>query len=154
MPMSYLIDGNNLMALNVGWHRDREAARRRLVHDLAAFVARTRTKVRVVFDGWPDEEFPEGRRFKSVLVLYARPGSDADARIKELVARSSYRRDMVVVTSDRALQSFVSAKGARVLSSGKFRDLIRDTLKAETSEKSDPEPVDVDDWLNFFRNSH
>ncbi len=123
------------------------------MHELASFVARTRAKVRVVFDGWPDEEFPEGRRFKSVRVLYAKPGSDADSRIKELVTRSSYRRDMVVVTSDRALKSFVSGKGTRVMSSGQFKGLVVDALKAERSEKDDREPVDVDEWLSFFGNS-
>jgi len=123
------------------------------VHDLASFVARTRAKVRVVFDGWPDEEFPEGKRFKSVQVLYAKPGSDADSRIKELVTRSSYRRDMVVVTSDRALKSFVSGKGARVISSGQFKSLLEEALKAERLEKTDQEPVDVDEWLSFFGNS-
>lgn len=123
------------------------------MHDLASFVARTRAKVRVVFDGWPDEEFPEGKRFKSVQVLYAKPGSDADSRIKELVTKSSYRRDMVVVTSDRALKSFVSGKGTRVISSGQFKSLVLEALKAERSEKTDQEPVDVDEWLRFFRNS-
>lgn len=152
--MSYLIDGNNLMALNVGWHKDRAAARRRLVHELAAFVSRTRAKVRVVFDGGPDEEFPEGIRFKSVQVLYAKLGSDADARIKELVSRSSYRRDMVVVTSDRALKSFVSGKGAGVMSSGKFKARVNEAVTAEMMEKGDQEPVDVEDWMDFFRNSH
>lgn len=152
--MAYLIDGNNLMALNVGWHKDRSAARRRLVHQLAAFVGRTRSKVRVVFDGVPDDEFPEGTRFKSVQVSYARPGFDADARIKELVTRSSYRRDMVVVTSDRALKGFVSAKGARVMSSGKFRSFMVETLRAESREKIDQGPIDVNEWLDYFGDSH
>ena len=37
--MPYLVDGNNVMAQTVGWHRDRAAARKRLIRDLARFHA-------------------------------------------------------------------------------------------------------------------
>ena len=55
--MPYLIDGNNVMAQIVGWHRDKGLARRRLIHDLVRFVAVNRTKVTVVFDGAADADF-------------------------------------------------------------------------------------------------
>jgi predicted RNA-binding protein with PIN domain len=148
--MPYLVDGNNVMAQRVGWHRDKAAARRRLIRDLAVFVGATRAKLRVVFDGVPDDEFPEGRRFKSVQVHYARPGSDADTRIRELVAKSGAGRDIVVVTSDKALGSHVARMGAKVLRSGEFRRMIEDALSSVPDKPGDREPVDVDEWLDFF----
>jgi predicted RNA-binding protein with PIN domain len=149
--MPYLVDGNNVMAQNVGWHLDKPAARQRLVQDLVRLVAVERVKVKVVFDGVPDDRFPEGCRFKSVHILFAGPGSDADTRIKEIVSKSSYKRDLVVVSSDKALISNVSRQGARVMASHKFRALLAEARNR--AEKEQPAPdmqVDIEDWLDFF----
>jgi predicted RNA-binding protein with PIN domain len=149
--MPYLIDGNNVMAQIVGWHRNPAAARRRLIHELVGLVAVRRVKVRVVFDGVPDAEFPEGRTFKGVHILYAKPGSDADSRIKELVARSSYLRHLVMVSSDRALASFAGRHGARVMPSHDFRMLLQDVrARAEEDKLVSDAQMGVDEWLKFF----
>jgi uncharacterized protein len=151
--MPYVVDGNNVMAQTVGWHRDKAGARRRLIHDLMRFVAAKRVKLKVVFDGAPDEEFPEGIKYKSVHILYARPGSDADSRIMELVEKASHKRDLVVVTSDRALASFAKRQGARTMYSGEFRRSLEDSPKlASPPEKSGHgSAVDVEEWLEFFK---
>ncbi|MBI5569993.1 MAG: NYN domain-containing protein [Desulfomonile tiedjei] len=149
--MPYLVDGNNVMAQRVGWHKDRSAARRRLIHDLVRFVAVRRTKVNVVFDGEPDEAFPEGRRFKGVHILYARHGSDADSRIKELIVRSSFKRDLIVVSSDRELQSFAGRQGAKVMASGQFRALLEECQEQKPSGSIDAkDELDVEEWMEFF----
>jgi predicted RNA-binding protein with PIN domain len=153
--MPYVVDGNNVMAQRIGWHRDKVGARRQLIRDLAGFVAIHRARVQVVFDGIPDEEFPEGTKCKSVRVLYARLGSDADTRIKEMISRSSYKRDMVVVSSDKELVSFANRHGAKVMASGKFRKLLEDAGTARLSKEKagTGEPINVDEWLEFFRES-
>jgi predicted RNA-binding protein with PIN domain len=149
--MPYLVDGNNVMAQTAGWHRDKAAARRRLIHAIARFIAVQKVKVRVVFDGVPDDEFPEGLKFKSVHILYARLGSDADSRIKEIVRRSSYKRDLIVVSSDRDLASYVKSRGAKVISSGKFRALLEDAAKTGIpADKAGAQAIDVDEWLDYF----
>jgi predicted RNA-binding protein with PIN domain len=151
--MPYVVDGNNVMAQTVEWRRDKAGARRRLIHDLVRFVAVRRVKLKVVFDGAPDEEFPEGLKYKGVRILYARPGSDADSRIMDLVGKSSHKRDLIVVSSDRALVSFANHQGGRTMSSGQFRRLLEDTAKvAGSMEKSGrDESVDVEEWLEFFK---
>jgi predicted RNA-binding protein with PIN domain len=149
--MPYVVDGNNVMAQIVGWHRDRAGARRRLIQDLVRFIAVQRVKLKVVFDGAPDEEFPEGLIYKSVRIMYARPGSDADSRIKELVSKASHKRDLVVVTSDRALSSFVKHQGARTMYSGQFRRLLEDSAKQAIEKSGQGAAVDVDEWLEFFK---
>ncbi len=65
--MPYLIDGNNLMAKKPDWHKNKPAAKKRLILQLVGFVAANKTNVTIVFDGVPDDEFPEGRKFKGVL---------------------------------------------------------------------------------------
>ena len=150
--MPYLIDGNNVMAQTIGWHRNKAGARKRLIRELAGFVAVHRVRVQVVFDGRPDEEFPEGTKYRSVRVLYARQGSDADSRIKEIIRKSSYKRDMIVVSSDRELVSFANRKGTKVITSGKFRKMLDEATVTNRSkaEVGVGEPVDIDDWIEFF----
>lgn len=148
--MPYLVDGNNVMALTAGWHRDIAAARRRLIRELARFIAVYRVKVRVVFDGAADDEFPEGRRYKSVAVSYAKAGSDADTRIKDIVRRVSFKRDLVVVTSDRSLAAFAKGQGARVLPSHEFRAMLDQASLADGGITGEHAAVNVDEWLDYF----
>ncbi len=148
--MPFLIDGNNVMAQTAGPDFQMPSARRRLIRDIASFIAVKRAKVKVVFDGVPDDRFPDGTKYKSVHVLYAKPGSDADTRIKEIVRKASYRRDLVVVSSDREIVSYAKAKGAQTMASEEFRKLIRRTHGDAPEKPPDNEPVDVDDWLRYF----
>jgi predicted RNA-binding protein with PIN domain len=151
--MPYVVDGNNVMGRAPATSRDLPHARRRLIHALVRFVSAHKVKVKVVFDGHPDERFPEGCVFKGVQILYAKAGQDADSRIKELVGKSSHKRDTIMVSSDRALASFAGRQGARTLASQTFRQMlmeIQDPVSPEKTGKGDP--VDVDEWLEFFGN--
>lgn len=145
--MPYLVDGTNVMALSVGWHRDKPAARKRLIREAARFVAATRAKVTLVFDGAPDEAFPDGVTHRSVKISYARPGDDADTRIVELVRMSHAKRELIVVTSDRELASRVRQEGCRVMRSGEFRTLLSEV---EAGELEKPAADDVNEWLSVF----
>ncbi len=151
--MPYLIDGNNVMAQTVGWHKDKQAARRTLIHSLAKFVAVRRLKVTVVFDGPQDTEFPEGTKYKSVRVVYARPGSDADSRIKDLIKKSTNKRDLILVSSDKALGGFAAHQGARVMPSGQFRKLLEEAAEARPEKPPQTQQVDIDEWMEFFKRS-
>jgi predicted RNA-binding protein with PIN domain len=111
-----------------------------------------RTKVKVVFDGLSDELFPDDIRHRSVHILYSGPGADADSRIKDLVRTSSYKRDIVVVSSDRDLASFVRKQGTKVISSGKFRKMLKDAEKVDRPEIDSAQQAsgDVEEWLEYF----
>lgn len=119
--MPYLVDGNNVMGQRVGWHRDKAGARRRLLEDLARLARVERLRVEVVFDGAPDEHFPDGSSFMGVRLFYAARGSTADDRIKRMVDEARDRRTLVVVTSDRQLADYARRSGVRVTRSGEFR---------------------------------
>jgi len=151
--MPYLVDGNNVMAQRVGWHRDKAGARRRLIQDLARFLAARKVKVTVVFDGSPDTDFPEGSRYKSVRILYARAGSDADSRVKELVRRSTNKRDLILVSSDRELAAAAAGQGARVVPSGKFRKMLNEAIAEGPEKPAQTDQIDIDEWLDYFERS-
>src|SRR5215212_7259326 len=130
--MSYLIDGNNVMGQRVGWHRDKAGARRRLLGELSRFARAAGVSVEVVFDGAPEEFFPDGSYFMGVRVFYAERGRDADSRIKDLVESARERRTLKVVTSDRALADYVRRCGVEVIRSGEFRRRL--DAHSETNE--------------------
>ncbi len=151
--MSYLVDGNNVMGQRVGWHRDRAGARRRLLTDLARLARESGVTIEVVFDGAPDEFFPDGSYFMGVRVFYAERGGDADARIKRLVEASRERRTLKVVTSDRALADYVRRCGAEVIRSGEFRKRLEALSRTEEDERDARGGVkesELGEWMYYF----
>ncbi|MDD3471847.1 MAG: NYN domain-containing protein [Syntrophaceae bacterium] len=150
--MPYLVDGNNVIGGFGVLDPDQHKSRKKLIDQLATFVKVTRQKVRVVFDGAQDPEFPEGTKVKSVQIFYAKSGSDADQRIKDIVKKSSSPRDIVVVSSDRDLAAFVCARGAKVIGSRYFRNELRKAQELlRISEKTNQsQKIDVDYWMNYF----
>jgi predicted RNA-binding protein with PIN domain len=148
----YIVDGNNVMGQTVGWHRDKSGSRRALLKRVAAFARARNSRVTVVFDGASDRGAPEGSAVQGVKVLYARPGSDADSRIEDIVDTSPNPRGLTVVTSDRHLAFLVRSRGAKVIRSGDFRREL-DSLADRRSERDDPEQIessDVNAWLRYF----
>ena len=151
--MSYLVDGNNVMAQRVGWHRDKPGARRRLLEELARLARAAGVSIEVVFDGAPDEFFPDGSYFMGVRVFYAERGRDADARIKQLVESSRERRTLKVVTSDRALADYVRRCGAEVVRSGDFRrrlEALPDNDDREGDIRGGVNESELDGWMYYF----
>lgn len=146
----YLIDGNNVMGQRVGWHRDKPAARRRLLHDLARLARAKRTRIAVVFDGEPEPGLPDGSGFRGVRVFYARRGSDADTRIIEMAEREQNRRGLTVVTSDNALAARVRVCGVRVMRAGEFRRTLDEIAAAQDAADPQVQPDELSDWMRYF----
>ena len=150
--MPYLVDGNNVMAQRVGWHRDKPRARRGLMEELARFARARRVSVSVVFDGAPEEFFADGSSYKGVRVFYSERGSNADERIKRMVEETRGRRTLVVVTSDRGLADYVRRCGAQVVRSGEFRRRMEEAV-AEVGGAREGEPSvegELDEWMRYF----
>jgi predicted RNA-binding protein with PIN domain len=133
------------------------------MHDLTRLARTKKLRLNVVFDGAPDPQFPDGSLYHGVRVFYSRPGSDADARIVEMVEAERNKKSLVVVTSDGKLTSRVRACGARVMRSGEFRRMLDESVETPADQKTDtPETkpnitpnVDVKDdemneWLRYF----
>jgi len=150
--MAYIVDGNNVMGQTPGWHRDKQAARLRLLEAISLFARIKKARVTVVFDGAPDSRVPEGSTFRGVKIAYARKGSDADHRIEQMVESSRDRRGLTVVTSDRRLAIEVRAIGASTIRSGEFRKLIEATVHSAPSAEDGEEfqLEDVNSWMRYF----
>jgi RNA methyltransferase, TrmH family len=116
----YLIDGTNVMGSRPdGWWRDRPAARRRLVAEIAAWAREACAEATVVFDGRPH---PAGDH-AAVTVLWAtRSGRDAaDDDIARLASEDPDPASVTVITSDAALARRAREAGAGVEGAGAFR---------------------------------
>jgi predicted RNA-binding protein with PIN domain len=123
----YLVDGNNVMGQQVGWHRDKRAAAESLARELARLARATTSRVMVVFDGPAPAEATEAPR--DVEVWFAGTGRSADDLIVELIKERADRTGLVVVTSDRRLRDRLARLGVELLRSGEFRarlDALRD----------------------------
>jgi predicted RNA-binding protein with PIN domain len=112
----YVVDGMNVIGSRPdGWWRDRTAAVRRMVAELAAWRDRTGDSVLIVFDGRPP---PDLDPLPGLEVAFA-PG--ADDEIVRRVAEDPDPASLTVVTSDTDLAARVQAHGAEVVGSGGFR---------------------------------
>jgi predicted RNA-binding protein with PIN domain len=147
----YLIDGNNVIGQRVGWHRDKEGSRRQLLQDLARLAHLKKMRLAVVFDGAPDQQFPDGSSYCGVKIFYARAGSDADARIIEMAEAERNKKNLIVVTSDARLAARIRVCGVRVIRSGQFRQMMDDTIDT-TSNDEEPNlrEGEMDQWLRYF----
>ena len=122
----YLVDGNNVMGQRVGWHRDKPAAQRRLIAELAEMILRQNVAVTVVFDGKPLDGITDGSDVDGVTVYVARPGSDADNRIVELARAAPEPEQILAITSDRQLIDRLQELGVETMRSGRFRRLLEE----------------------------
>jgi predicted RNA-binding protein with PIN domain len=123
--MAFIVDGMNVIGSRPdGWWRDRGAARRRLVEDLAR-LHDAGMEIIVVFDGRETAGESDQAAARGVTVSFAPGGPNAaDDAIVALVRGLALPADTVVVTSDRALVDRVRQLGARVESAKAFRSRL------------------------------
>ena len=157
--MPYLIDGNNLLG---SWGGPRgDDGRAEVVRRVAAFCRARGARATIVFDGGPLRPDIESQALGAVTIRVPAQGHDADAVIREIVERAAQPRELIVVTSDKALYSYVKTLGAQILRAHEWNTLerhaatgqspaqVRAREKADAAEKPDREP-DVAGWLKRF----
>lgn len=122
--MRYVVDGMNVVGSRPdGWWRDRPAARRALVAELAPLVAQH--EIVVVFDGRAEPGEVEQAARQQVVVRFAPGGPNAaDDAIVETVRQADDPASICVVSSDSALVERVTALGAKVQGTRSFRRLL------------------------------
>jgi len=153
--MAYLIDGNNLLGFLLGAGLRDPEARATLVGRLEAFQRQTRTRIALVFDGLPAADLPASVSEKFVI-LFPPEGESADSLIKERILRSSDRRHLLVVSSDREIRAFAKARGAIALPCDAFakemKKALRERREARSLEKRDETatPLEIELWSKAF----
>ncbi len=130
-------------------------SRRELLALLADYAAAKRARLQVVFDGAPEAHYPEGSAHRGVKISYSRAGSNADARIKEMIVAARNPRELIVITSDRALAGQARAAGARHIGAAQFLNQIDELLQARAQQPEKPvEKGELNDWLRYFGCAH
>jgi predicted RNA-binding protein with PIN domain len=126
--------------------------RKSLLDELARFAAAKKNKVSVVFDGAPENNFPDGSSYKSVKIFYNSRGSNADERIKRIVEATKERRTLIVVTDDRQLTSYVRKCGAPVQGCRRFREQMSayNAVSNESEKLETIKPEELSGWMRYF----
>ncbi len=152
----YLIDGNNVIGQRgrgyESWWEDKPNARQQLLQDLAVLARVKKLKLTVVFDGAPDARFPDDARYRGIRILYAAPGSDADARIVDYAENEKQKRALTVVTSDNQLAARVRVCGVAVIRAGAFRRMMEEAIESESAISDEPKaaPGKMNEWMRYF----
>src|SRR4029450_6195125 len=97
--------------------------RTQVVRRVAAFCRARNVKATVVFDGHPLRGDMASQDLGLVSLRVPPPGGDADTVIRELVERAPRPAEIIVVTSDKALYSYVKTLGAVVLRAHEYNAL-------------------------------
>ena len=152
--MPYIVDGNNLLG-SWGGPRGEDDRRAEVVRRLAAFCRARGVKATVVFDGHPLRPEMAAQELGALTLRVPPPGGDADTVIRELVERAARPSELVVVTSDKALYSYVKTLGAAVMRVHEWNALERQLGSRVPSGSEKPEREDdVEGWLRKFGGSN
>lgn len=136
-----IVDGYNVLRTDSVYaalfERDPDAARARLVEDVAAYAA-GRYRTTVVFDAGANR-LADGRphHVAGVAVIFSRYGTDADETIEALAARDAERgKGCIVATSDAQTQDVVLGSGARRVAARELVSGISETSEERSSHAS------------------
>ena len=136
MALAYLVDGYNVLHQAPGFanllRRDFEGARDQFVERLACFSRGQGCTVRVVFDGKGERQ---GRSEGPVTldgggfeVLFSPGHHTADVLIERLAYTAPSRRDVVVVTADRAIRQLCQGMGTLTIGPAVFLETVNEAL--------------------------
>jgi predicted RNA-binding protein with PIN domain len=147
--MPYVVDGNNLLG---SWGGPRgEDGRSEVVRRVAAFCRARGARATVVFDGQPLRADMSEQTLGPLTLRVPPEGRDADDVIRDIVDHAEQPRDLIVVTSDKALYSYVKTRGASVLRAHEWNALERRVTPAAKDGAEKPErETDVEGWLKRF----
>ncbi|HLD35366.1 MAG TPA: NYN domain-containing protein [Planctomycetota bacterium] len=166
--MILLIDGYNLLFSGLGQSKDiktnqLETLRDKLVTQLKSYNIRKKHRVIAVFDGdKTNTHYPQEKESGGIRVAFSQGNATADEHIINLVAsyirEKPQRRDLCVVTSDRALAGALISNHVKIISSEEFAaELTAKNSNASPDLKEDPiekftglKPSDVPKWLKIF----
>lgn len=147
--MPYLIDGNNLLG-SWGGPRGEDDRRGEVVRRVSAFCRAKRVRATIVFDGHPLRGDLASQDLGPVSVRVPPLGQDADTVIRELVERAPRPQELIVVSSDKALYSYVKTLGARVMRAHEWNHAERQQPSRVKGDEKPEREDDVEGWLKRF----
>ncbi len=155
--MPYLIDGNNLIGFVSTFSQKDPRSRLDLLGKLWLFQRATNSRLFVVLDGPSDAQLIEECRFwPKFQLFFAQPGEKADEVILSLIQKNKQPRTIILVTSDRELQTLGKTRGVRILTSAEFAKRIKKILKEKKKAKGghkprfSSSPLETKIWLEIL----
>ncbi|HET7291967.1 MAG TPA: NYN domain-containing protein [Vicinamibacteria bacterium] len=146
-----MIDGNNLLG-SWGGPRSGDDRRAEAVRRVAAFCRARGARATLVFDGAPLRPELALQDLGPLTLRVPEPGEDADTLIRRIVERAERPAELIVVTSDKALYSYVKTLGASVLRAHEWNAIERRLPRAAAAASEKPEREDdVEGWLRRFQ---
>jgi uncharacterized protein len=144
--MLILIDGYNLIkqsdALRRYEHKSLEAGRNALITKLVEYEKKKAHEITVVFDGWKSGSADEGRdREGKINIIYSRYGERADDVIKRLAIHAT--GDIIVVSSDHEISSFVTKLGKTPLTSPEFEIIMNKVISSSPQQIPLPQKNEI-----------
>jgi predicted RNA-binding protein with PIN domain len=156
--MKWLIDGHNLIGQMPGLSLSDPDDENKLLEYLRQYRARTGHTLTVVFDAGPDYHVAEKRQQGGITVQYAPHGQTADRIIIGRLRRVKNPQEVMVVTSDRAVQQAARQVRVRVISAEEFAQQLVHPISDSGEEEGAQADVHLSEeeikaWLALFKRS-
>jgi len=154
--MHWLIDGHNLIGHMPNLRLDDPNDEEKLLAHLVRYKARTGQRLTVIFDSGAGYRPGSSKKQGGVTVQFAPPGQTADQLIARRVRRAKNPQALMVVSSDRAVQTAARLAGVRSLPAAEFaRQLLSgggNTGAADPGAQANVQlsADEVDEWLDIF----
>jgi hypothetical protein len=156
--MQWLIDGHNLIGQMPNLRLDDPNDEEKLLEYLRRYRARTGQRMTVVFDAGQGYHPAETRKLGGLTVQFVSHSQTADQVIMQRVRRVKNPQELIVVTSDRAVQQAARQARVRVLTSPEFAQQLLQAAPAGSEEDRGSQVEvklsadEIDEWLTFFNN--
>jgi hypothetical protein len=159
--MTVLIDGHNLIGQMPDIHLDDPDDEEQLLLRLRTYQARTGKQLEVYFDPGLTYQSPARQSWPGITVHQAGSGQRADDLMIQAILRHGNPRELVIVTSDRAVQQVARQRRARVLDSARFvielhqapRRKVRRARRPAAGSDPMLSPQEVQEWISVFKGS-
>jgi predicted RNA-binding protein with PIN domain len=123
-----------------------------VVKRVAALCRARGARATLVFDGGRLRPELATQDLGPLSLRVPEPGEDADTLIRRIVERAERPGEYVVVTSDKALYSYVKTLGASVLRTHEWNAIESRLPRPEQGASEKPEREDdVEGWLRRFQ---
>ena len=150
--MPYLVDGYNLArARNFPPYSIQETDA--VIRFLNRFARAKKTKVTAVFDGFPPDwkqGTPLSRQFDAVKIIFVGAGTNADLKLREMIAAVRNRSGWTVVSTDHSVHGYARANGIKAIRSEEFIEAANRLTGRMAKEEVKVSPEEMDYWQNVF----
>jgi predicted RNA-binding protein with PIN domain len=155
--MQWLIDGHNLIGQMPNLRLDDPDDEAKLLEYLRSFRVRTGHRITVIFDAGPGYRPAETKKAGGITVQFAAHGQTADQIISRRVRQVKNPQELMVVTSDQAVQQAARQARVRVLTAQEFaQQLLQGSPPAGEDDRGSQAEVklsadEVKEWLKLFK---